>query len=320
MKRLFLLLIVACACNVAAHAQTYPTKTIRMIAGFPPGGGTDTMARMMAQKLSEYLGQSVIVDNRPGAGGAIGAALVAKAPPDGYTLMLGSSSPLTVSPSLVSNLPYNPMTDFSPISVLSTTPNMLAVHPSLPVKTVKDLIQFARGRPGQLTFSSSGNGGSGHLAGEMFNSMAGVKMLHVPYKGTAPAAIAVISGEVTLTFGSLVTMLPHYRSGRLRGIAVTGAKRSPSAPELPTVAEAGLAGYEAGPWHAILAPPRTPREIVARLHTEIVKALRDPVVVEKLTAEGAEVVGNTPEQFTEYMKTDLQRWAKIIKAANIRVD
>ena len=303
-----------------SYAQTFPNRPIRLIAGYAPGGGTDIVARMLAHKLTEFLGQTVVVENRPGAGGTIGAALAAKSRPDGYTILLGSSSPLTVSPSLVGNLPYNTLTDFAPITLISTFPNMLAIHPSLPVKSVKELIAFAKSHPGELNFSSSGNGGSGHLAGEMFNSMAGVKMVHVPYRGTSPAALAIISGEVFLTFGSLATMLPHWKSGRLHGLAVTGLTRSPVAAELPTVAEAAIPGYESGPWHAILAPAGTPGEIIARLHAESVKVLRDPRISEKLTAEGADIVANSPEQFAEYIKVDLQRWAKIIREAKIRAD
>ncbi|MBI3936885.1 MAG: tripartite tricarboxylate transporter substrate binding protein [Betaproteobacteria bacterium] len=275
---------------------------------------------MLGQKLSESLRQSVVIENRPGGGGIIGTEYAAKSAPDGYTILLGSTGPLTVNPSLHRKLPYDTLRDLAPITLVSIVPSILAVHPSLPVKSVKELIAYAKARPGQLSFSSSGNGGSGHLAGEMLNVMAGVKMVHVPYRGTGPATIAVVTGEVPLSFGNMLTMLPHVKSGRLRALAVSSVKRSPATPSLPTVAEAGVPGYEAGPWYGVLAPAGTPRDIIARLNSELVKILRQPDMREKLSSEGGEVVGSSPEQFAQHIKAELARWARIIKAANVRAD
>ncbi|MBI4189774.1 MAG: tripartite tricarboxylate transporter substrate binding protein [Betaproteobacteria bacterium] len=320
LKRLMFAIGIAFAFATASMAQTYPNRLIRFIAPFAPGGGADTVSRMLAQKLTENLGQQVVVDNRPGAGGAVGTALAAKSPPDGYTLLLATSAALSVNPNLRRDLPYDPLRDFAPISLVASFPNVLAVHPSLPVRSVREVIGLAKAHPEKLTFSSSGIGGSGHLAGEMFNVMAGVKMVHVPYRGTAPAALAVLSGEVTLSFGNILALLPHVKGGRLRGIAVTSAKRSPAAPDLPTVSEAGVSGFEAGPWHGVVAPAGTPKEIITRLSGELAKIMNNPDVRKQLSAEGGEVVDSSPEQLAEHMKVELKRWAKIIKEANIRAD
>lgn len=320
MKWLIVTIGIAFALVTTSMAQTYPDRPIRFISPYAPGGGTDILARLLGQKLNESFGQPVVIENRPGGGGILGTELVAKSPPDGYTILLGSTGPLTVNPSLHRTLPYDTLRDFAPITLVSVVPSVLAVHPSLPVKSVKQLIAFAKAHPGELNFSSSGNGGSGHLAGEMFNLMAGVKMIHVPYRGTGPAVVGVVSGEVPLSFSNMLSMLPHVKSGRLRGLAVTSVQRSSAAPDLPTISEAGLPGYEAGPWYGVLAPAGIPKEIIARLNAELVKILRRPDVHQKVSADGGEVVGGSPEEFTAHIRAELTRWAKIVKQANIRAD
>ena len=304
----------------AAHAQTYPTKPIRMVLPFPPGGTTDILGRVAAQKLTEALGQQVIPDNRPGASGNIGTEQVAKAPPDGYTLVTAPGSTLTIHPSLYAKLGFDPLKDFAPVTIIAAVPNLLVVHPSLPVRTVKELIALAKARPDQLNYASTGAGQSTHLSMELFKSMAGVKITHVPYKGSAPAVTDLIGGHVSLMFDNMPSALPHAKAGKLRGIAVSTLKRAAVTPELPTVAESGLPGFEVNVWFGVLAPAGTPRDIVQRLHGVLVKALQSPDVRERLSTQGAEPVGNTPEQFTAQMKADLVKWAKVVKAANIKLD
>lgn len=311
---------IALVWTSACMAQTYPSKPVRFISPYAPGGGTDTMARVLAQKLSENLGRQVIVENRPGGGGIVGTEAVAKAPPDGYTILLGSKGPLTVNPALYAKLPYDTLRDLAPISLISIVPAVLAVHPSLSVNSVKELIALARSRPGELTFSSSGNGGSGHLSGEQFAALAGTRMVHVPYRGTGPATTAVLSGEVTLSFGNMVALMPHVQAGRLKALGVTSAKRVSAAPQLPTVAEGGLRGYEYVTWYGVLAPAGTPRDIIGRLNAELVKIARQPDMKEKLTGEGGDVVGSTPEEFAAYIKSELASSAKLVKSANVRPD
>lgn len=312
-------LLVGGTLGIAA-AQSYPNRTIRLVTPYAPGGGTDIIARLLARKLTESLGQSVVVENRTGGGGIVGTEAAAKATPDGYTILMGTSGPLALNPSLYPKLPYDVQRDFAPIMLIATAPHLLAVHPSVPARTVKELIAVGKANPGKLTFSSGGNGGSSHLSGEMFNMLAGVRMVHVPYRGTGPAALAVVTGEVGLSFVDVLTTLPHVTSGRVRGLAVSGAKRSVVAPHLPTIMEAGLKGYESGVWYGVLAPARTPLEIIGRLNSELSNAIRDSAVSTKLAAEGSEVVGGSPGQFATYMKADLERWAKVIKATNVRVD
>jgi tripartite-type tricarboxylate transporter receptor subunit TctC len=309
---------LACAFTGAA-AQNYPAKPSRFIVPYVPGGGTDTLARLVGQKLSESLGQSVVIDNRPGAGGVIGTDIVAKSPPDGYTIMLASASPITVAPHLHKQLPYNPLKDFAPITLITIVPAVLAVHPTLPVSSVKELIALAKKKPGQLTFSSSGNGGTGHVSGEMLKMMAGVDMLHVPYKGTGPATTAVLSGEVSLTFGNMISVLPHVKSGKLRALAVTTAKRSPVLPNVPIVAET-LPGYLSGPWYGVLAPAGTPVPIVSRLNQEIVRILRSPEVAENLRSEGADPIGSSPADFAAHLKSETERMGKVVRLSKMKVD
>jgi tripartite-type tricarboxylate transporter receptor subunit TctC len=311
-------LALAMACT-AAFSQQYPARAIRLVIPFPPGGGTDTMGRVVAPKLSELLGQQVVPENRGGAGANIGAEIAAKAAPDGYTLMLATITN-AIGASLYSKLNYDLVRDFAPITQLATTPHILVVHPSVPVKTVKGFVVLAKSRPGELTYSSSGSGSAAHLAGELFNSLTGVKTTHVPYKGGGPSMIALVGGEVSLAFATMPSAIGYVRSGRLRGIAVTTERRSPSTPELPTIAETGIAGYEAGSWYGLSAPAGTSKEIVARLHSETIKVLGLADVKERLFNAGFEIVTSTPEQFGAFTRNEIQKWGKIVKSAGLKVD
>ena len=319
MKALIALTTVV-ATAAPAFAQNYPTKPVRFISPYAPGGGTDIMARTLAQKLSAAFGQQFIVENRPGGGGIVGTEAAAKSPPDGYTILLGSKGPMTVNPALYSKLPYNTLRDFQPLALVAVVPAVLAVHPSLPVKSVKELLALARAKPGQLTFSSSGNGGTGHLSGEQFAALGKVKLVHVPYRGTGPATIALLSGEVTFGFGNLVALMPHVQSKQLSALAVTSAKRLQAAPGLPTVAEAGLPGYEYVTWYGVLAPVGTPRDIVTRLNAELVKIAQSPEIKRRLAAEGGETVSSTPEEFAAYIKQELKASADLVKLAHVKPD
>jgi len=303
---------------VPVVAQSYPSKPIRFIVPFPPGGGNDVMARTVGQKLTEAFGQQLVIDNRAGAGGTIGAETAAHAVPDGYTLFLGGVASHGINPNLKAKLPYDPVRDFAPISLIASSPLVLVVHPSVPVKSIKELVQFAKARPGTLNFASNGTGGSSHLAAEMFKMMTGADMVHVPYKGLSPALTDLLSGQVQLMFSSTVAIMPQVRAGRLRPLAMTGAKRSPAMPEIPTVAESGVPGYETASWYGVLAPAGTPRSIIDKLSREIVKITHMPDVRERMTSEGAEPAGNTPEEFAAHIKRELARWAKVIKQARIR--
>ncbi len=298
------------------NAQNYPNRVIRLVSPYAPGGGTDYFARLIGQKLGESLGVSVVVENRPGAGGVIGADIVAKAAADGYTLLLASPSPLVVAPHLNKNMPYDPRKDLAPITLVANVPAIFVVHPSLPVKTVREFIQFAKSRPGELTYSSSGNGGTGHLAGALFDLRAGTKMIHVPYKGTGPATAALIAGEVTVGFAESIALTPHIKSGRLRAIAMTSLKRSALFPDLPTVAET-IEGYTAGPWYGVLAPAKTPASLITRLNREIVSILRTPEIRAGIAGAGAEVVGSTPEELALQIKEESERWARVIRESAI---
>ena len=268
----------------SAISQSYPSKPIRFVSPYAPGGGTDILARLIGQKMSVSIGQPVLVENRAGAGGAIGTDFVSKSPPDGYTILLASPSPIVVAPHITPNLPYDPLKDLAPITLISVVPSLLIVQPSLGVSNLKELVALARATPGQLTFSTSGKGGAGHLAAEMLKVMAGVDMLHVPYKGTGPAVTAVLSGEVSLNFGNIITALPHVKSGRLRALAVTTPSRSPVLPDVPAMAES-LAGYSAGPWYGVLAPARTAAASIARLNQEIVVTIQVNIAVVNRTVK-----------------------------------
>jgi tripartite-type tricarboxylate transporter receptor subunit TctC len=303
-----------------ALAQAYPSKPVRMIVPFPPGGATDIVGRLIAQKLTESWGVQVIVDNRAGAGGTIGSDVAAKSPPDGYTILIGTSSTHAVAPSLYSKLPYDPVRDFSPVTLVASATILLAVHPSLPPKTVRDLIALAKKQPNVLSFASSGAGGISHLVGEHFKSVAGVQMVHVPYKGDTPALIDLVSGQVHLMFGTAVSFLPYVKAGRLNALAVTNPKRSPIVPNVPTVAESGLPGFEALQWFGILAPAGLSKDVTAKLHADIVRAVRLPDVRERMTSLGAEVVANTPAEFAAFQKADTAKWAKVVKASGAKID
>ena len=318
------LLCIALAFGVAeVHAQSdtsYPSKPIRMIVPSAPGSGPDIMARAIGQKLTEALGQTIVIDDKPGAGGIIGSEAAAKAPPDGYTLIMSNAGAHTVNPGLYAKLPYDPVKDFAPVTLVALAPNILIVHPTLPVRNVKDLIALAKAKPGELTFGSGGNGSTAHLSGEMFKTMAGINIVHIPFKGSPAAVIGVIAGQIALAIPNIPPALPHVRSGKLKALAVTTAKRAAGVPDLPTVAEAGLPGYEATAWFGVLAPAATPPQIIARLNAAIVKIAHAREMQERLTAEGADAVGNTPEQFAQIIKSDIAKWAKVIKASGARAD
>ena len=325
MKREFLKSLLVLSCGLAvlapvAQAQSYPTKPIRLIVPFPPGGGNDVIARVIAQKLGERLGQQVIVDNRAGANGIVGLQALMQSPPDGYTLAVGAAGPLAVNPSLYDKLPYDPLKDFSPITNMVNYPLLLVVHPSVPVKNTQDLINLAKAKPKQLYFASPGSGNSGHLAGELLNSMANVQTVHVPYKGQGPALSDLISGQVQMLYSSIPSVLPQVKSGQLNALAVGSAKRVPSLPDIPTISESGVPGYEAYSWVGMVAPAKTPKDIVNRLNREIVDILKQKDVSEKLNQQGALPVGDSPEQFGAYIKTEIEKWGAVVRAANIKAD
>jgi tripartite-type tricarboxylate transporter receptor subunit TctC len=309
-----LLALAALVLSVQAQAQTYPAKAVRLISPFPPGGGTDAVARIMAGALTEQLGQQVIVDARPGASGRIGVELAAKSAPDGYTMVVGNVIPLAMLPSAV-NVSYDALRDFAPISLMAHTDYTLTVHPSLPVRTVKELLGLARKRPGELTYASSGNFSGPHLSGELLNMLGKVKLLHIPYKGTGPAALAVMSGETTMMFGTGPSVVPHMKAGKLVGLATTGLKRSN--PDLPTFNEI-LPGYEVSQWYGLLLPAGTPKDIVDRLHKETVRAVGNPKVAKVLTNLGTQPVSSTPEEFRAFIQSEGEKWGKVIRAAGLK--
>ena len=314
------LFVLAGAVVGSAPVQAqYPTKSLRLIVPYPPGGGTDTLGRVFGQKLSEVLGQQVVMDNRPGGGANIGAEIAAKSPPDGYTLLMSTIAHASAV-SLYSKLGYDLIRDFAPVTLLATTPHIVVVHPSVPVKSMKELIALAKARPEQLVYSSSGSGTPAHLAAELFNSMAGVKMLHVPYKGGGPSVIALLGGQVSLSFATTPSVLPHVKSGKVRGLAVTTAQRSSSMPSLPTVSEAGVPGYDVGSWYGLLVPAGTPKEIMARLNTETARLLKLPDVKERLDAAGFEALVSTPEQYAAFNRSEIEKWTKVVKASGARAD
>lgn len=305
----------------AGHAQTqsYPTRPIRFIAPYVPGGGVDFVSRVIATRLSETIGQQVIVENRPGGGTNIGSELVARSAPDGYTLLVGGV-PNTVNPFLFKNLPYHVEKDFAPVTQTTTAPNLLAVHPSLPVRSVKELIALAKARKGELTFASAGVGSSNHLSGELFRVMAGVDVVHVPYKGGGAAVVDLVAGQVSMYFGTTPSTVPQVRAGRLRALAVTTLKRTRAAPDVPTMDEAGLRGFENAAWHGLLAPAGTPPAVINRLHGEVVKVLRFPDIIERMAGQGVDVIGGTPAELAAFIKQDLVKYEKLVKAAGIKVE
>ena len=306
-------------CGPAA-AQQYPTRPIRMIIGFPPGGGTDIVGRIVGQRLSEVLGQQILPDNRGGASGQIAAELTAKAPPDGYTVMMAHIAAISILPSLYPKMPYDAARDFAPITLVAIGPNLLVVHPSVPVKSVKELVAFAKARPGQLHYASPGAGTVQHLAAELFKLQARVDMLHVPYKGSGQSIVDLIAGHVQLNFDSVPPVLPHVRSGRLRALAVTSEKRFSILPDIPTVTEGGVPGFDMSTWWGLVAPAAVSKDIVARLQAETVKVLREPGVKEKIAFAGADTVGNTADEFGAFIRAERAKYARIVKDANIKLD
>jgi tripartite-type tricarboxylate transporter receptor subunit TctC len=321
-KRVHCSWLAAAAISLLAIVPTqaqYPNKPVRLILPFPPGGAIDTLARILGPRLSEALGQQVVMENRPGAAGNIGAEIVAKSPPDGYTVLMGAI-PIAISVSVYSKLGYDLVKDFAPVTLLASTPNVVVVHPSVPAKSVKELIALAKARPGQLDFASSGSGGSPHLAGALFNNLAGTKMNHIPYRGGGPAVIALIAGECSVGFATAPSVIHHIKSGRLRGLAVTSTQRAPLVPELPTVIEAGIPGYEAGAWQGLLVPTGTPREIILRLEAESSKVLKLPEVKERLDATGLTPIGSTPEEFGAYLRSEIEKWGKVARSVGMRVE
>ena len=317
--RLLLPCLLAAASATAAHADAYPTRPIRLIVPFAAGGGNDTVARLVGDSLGKRLGQAVVVDNRPGAGGVVGAEAAARAPADGYTLFLGGVGSHAINPNLHKDLPYDPIKDFAAVSLLASAPLILVVHPSVPAQSVQELIAYAKSHPGKLNYASNGNGSSSHLAAVMFASMTGTDMVHIPYKGLSPALTDLLSGQDQLMFSSVVAILPHVRAGKLRALAVTSRKRMALLPDIPTIAESGVANYETSSWYGILAPAGTPPEIVRRLDDEIVEVLAQDDVRKALAREGAEPVGDTPEEFTAFIRAEKQRMGDVIKSSKLVV-
>lgn len=305
--------------TLSAHAQGYPSKPVRIVVAQAPGAQSDLFTRLIGQKLSESLGQAVVSDPRPGAGGAIGAELVARAAPDGYTLLMATNSTHSANPALYAKLPYDPVNDFAPITLTVVTPYVLTTHPSLPVSTLKQLIDFAKARPGQLNYASAGNGSTHHLCGELLKSMTGINIVHVPYKGGPPSTAAVMSGEMSMHFSSLSALHTLIKVGKLKALGVTASQRAPLLPDVPTIAEAGLPGFEMLSWFALLAPAGTPRPIINRLNAETIKALALPDVKSITAAQGTEAMPGTPEQLGDYIKSEIARIGKIARSAGIKV-
>ena len=313
----FLWVVMGAGMAAGANAQGWPVKSIRFVSPYAPGGGSDILARSIGQKLSENLGVSVVIDNRPGTGGVIGTEIVTKSPPDGYTLMLGTPAPITVAPSLMKKMPYDPLRDLTPITLVSIVPAVVAVHPSVPAKSMKELVALARSKPGQMTYSSFGNGGTAHLSGLMLQTMADIAIIHVPYRGTGPALTAAMSGEVTFTAGNIISSLPMVKAGRVRALAVTSEKRSPVLPDVPSVAET-IPGYAAGPFYGVLGPGHMAPDLVNRIRNEIAKILHAPEMKNRLSAEGGEPIGSTPEVYAAMIRSETERWGRVIKAAKIQ--
>ncbi len=305
---------------LAQTAATFPAKPVRFIAPFPPGGSTDLLARLVAIKLTEAWGQQVTVENRGGAGGTIGVELAARAAPDGYTIVMGHVGTFGFNPTLYPKLPYDAIRDFAPITVLATVPNGMAVHPSLPVKTARDFVALAKAKPGELLYASGGSGSASHLAGEYFKLLTKIDMVHVPYKGTGPAMISMISGQTTMTITGMVALMPHVKSNRLKLLGVATMKRLSIMPDIPTINESGVPGYDANQWYGVLTQAAVPRDIIAKLHADFVKVLARPDVKERLAADGAEPVANTPEQFAAHIKAEIARWAPVVKASGAKPD
>ncbi len=322
MINLFIKSIAIAALTMAsiAHAQTFPTKPIRLICPFPPGGAVDIASRAIANEMSKTLGQQVVVENKPGAGGNIGGAEAARSAPDGYTIFMTTSGINAINPALYSKMPFDPNKDLVPVSALVSLNNVLVLHPSVTAKSVAEIIAMAKAQPGKMTYASSGSGTSIHMSGEMFKHLTQVDILHIPYKGSSPALTDLLGGQVMMMFDNVPSALPHIKSGKLRALATTGAKRDPTLPDLPTVAEAGVVGYESGVWFGLSIPAGTPREIIAKLNAEAVKGTRSPDFVTRMTALGYNIIGSTPEQMSDMLKKEVSTWGPIVKASGAKAD
>lgn len=314
------LVMLALSVSSAVQAQPYPHKPVRVIVPYTPGGATDILARVVAAKFAESMGQQFIAENRAGAAGLVGAEIAARAVPDGYALWVGQASNLAINQHLMKKVPYDPLRDFTPISLVATSPNLLVVHPSLPVRSIKDLIALAKAKPGVINYTSSGSGSPGHLAAEYFKKVAAINMVHIPQKGAAPALLDVLAGHADFYFTSPIAAQPLVKAGRVRQIAVTSGKRFPPLPDVPTVAEAGFPGFDIASWWGLLGPSGLSKEIVARLHTETIKAVESPDTKDKLTAQGILVVTNTPEQFAAYIRSEIANWGRIVAASGARME
>ena len=314
------LLTTAFCLGAPALAQPYPARPVRMVMPFPAGGPTDILGRLIGQRLAEAWGQNVVIDNRPGGAGMIGAVAAVKSPPDGYTLFLGGVTTLSIAPFVHKDLPYDPLRDFIPITQATIQPIMLMAHPSLPVRSVKEYVALARAKPGQINYATSGQGGSGHLAGELFRSHARINIIHVPYRGAPPALTDLMAGQVQSLFGTMLASVPSIRVGKIRGIAITGPRRSGAVPDVPTFAEAGYPDYEASSWNGILVPAGTPAAIVAKLNADIVKVLKTPNVFDRLAADGSIAIGNSAQEFAAFIKSEQVKWGKVVREANVRIE
>ncbi len=319
-QRIVLAALAAALIAPGAQAQPYPNKPIRMIVGFPPGGGTDVVARVIGQKLSEWYGQTVVVENRAGATGTIGADVLAKSPPDGYTLMMGHANSHAIAPNLMSKLPYDPIKDFAPVSYVGYVPNVLSLHPSVPAKSMKELVTLLKNNPGKYTYASSGNGSSQHLSGEMFKLLTGTSILHVPYKGSGDAIKDLLAGTVSMNFDTMPPVLEHIKAGKLRGLGISTPKRLAQLPDVPTFTEEGLTGFEILNWYGVMAPAATPKDIVNKLAADINKAMREPDVRARLEQVGTQLRELSPEEFGAFMRAELAKYAKLVKDANIRLE
>ncbi|MDB5921513.1 MAG: hypothetical protein JWN13_449 [Betaproteobacteria bacterium] len=312
---------LACAAiSGSLHAQAYPSKPIRWIVPFPPGGGTDVISRALAQKLTEAWGQQVVADNRPGSGGTIGLAAAAKLPADGYNIVLGQLANVAIAPALYAKLPYDPIKDFTPVTLALTSPLILVAHPSLPAKNVKELIALAKAKPDSVTFGSPGNGTTGHLGTEIIKTAGGVKMTHIPYKGASPAFTGLLSGEISVYMSSIQPAIPMLNAGRVRALGVTSAKRMATLPNVPTISESGLPGYEVTNWYGVMMPAGVPKEVLTKIHAELVKILKMPDVQQRFQAEGGDTTSNTPEQFAAFIKTEITKWSKAVRESGAKVD
>ena len=319
-SRLAVGIIAGLALAGPVKAQDYPSKPIRLVVPFAAGGATDVLARLVGERLTASLGQQVVVDNRPGAGGNIGSDLVARAEPDGYTILMGAVGTHAINPSLYPKMPYDPVKDFAPVTLVASVPNVLVVNPEVPANSVQELIDLAKAKPGELNFASSGNGTSIHLSGELFKAMTGTDIVHVPYKGSGPAVTDLLGGQVQMMFDNMPSSLPHVKAGKLRALGVTSAKRSPALPEVPTIAEAGVPGYDATSWFGILAPAGTPEPVVTRLQGAIVQALGEPEMRQRMADLGAEPVGDTPAEFGQFIAAEIAKWAKVVNDAGVKLE